>query len=208
MGKTPRAFYRVDGKQPKSERNGHHMWQNLTGLIGPMLAASTEPEYTGFFSIEFWSLLFTWINLLILVLLMKRFLYKPVKKMLEDRKKEVEQTYQEADEAKQNAVLMQQEYEEHLKNAKEEANELVRAATRKAQLRGEEIVAEAQAKSAGMIKRAEEQIENEKKQAVNEIKNEISDMALLAAEKIVSKELDKAEHERLIEEFIDSTDQL
>lgn len=184
------------------------MWQNLTGLIGPMLAASTEAEYAGFFGIEFWSLLFTWINLLILVLLMKRFLYKPVKKMLEARKKEVEQTYKEADDAKQSALSMQQEYEAHLKNAKEEANELVRAATRKAQLRGEEIMAEAHEKSASMLKRAEEQIENEKKQAVNEIKNEISDMALLAAEKVIGKELDKTEHERLIEEFIDSTDSL
>lgn len=185
------------------------MWENLTGLIGMLSAsAAAEPEYAGFFGIEFWSLLFTWINLLILFLLMKRFLYKPVKKMLESRKNEVEQTYREADEAKENALSMQKEYEAHLQNAKEEAKELVRTATRKAQLRSEEIVAEAHEKSAGMIKRAEEQIENEKKQAVNEIKNEISDMALLAAEKVVGKELNKAEHERLIEEFIDSTDRL
>ncbi len=186
------------------------MWQNLTGQVLPIVEATaqTQPEYAGFFGVEFWSLLFTWINLLILVLLMKRFLYKPVKKMLESRKSEVEKTYQEADEAKQSALSMQQEYESRLKNAKEEANEMVRAATRKAQLRGEEIVAEAHEKSAAMIKRAEEQIENEKKKAVNQIKSEISDMALLAAEQVVGKELDRAEHERLIEDFIDRQDRL
>lgn len=60
---------------------------------------------------------------------------------------------------------MQAEYEAHLKNAKEEAGELVRSATKKAQLRGEEIIAEAHQKSAGILKKAEEQIENEKKKA-------------------------------------------
>ena len=187
-------------------RMAMNMWQNIIGLVRPLAAAETE--YTGFFGIQFWTLLFTWANLLILFLVMKKFLYKPVKKMLEARKNEVEETYRTAEEAKSNALDLKQEYEEHLKNAKEEAGELLRSATQKAQLRSEEIMAEAQQKSAGMLKRAEEQIAHEKKQAVNEIRNEISDMAIMAAEKVVAKELDKADHERLIEEFIGRTESL
>ena len=171
-------------------------------------AASAEQEHTGFFSVDFWGLIFTWANLVILFLIMKHFLYKPVKKMLEARKNEVEQTYREADEAKESALSMQREYEEHLKNAKEEANELMRSAARRAQNRGDEIVAEAQEKSAALLKQAEEQIGLEKKRAVNEIRSEISDLALMAAEKVVKKELDQAEQERLIREFIDETGQL
>lgn len=182
----------------------------LVYLSSPVLAAaaSSQQEYTGFFSVDFWSLIFVWINLLILFLIMKHFLYKPVKKMLEARKNEVEQTYREADEAKDAALSMQKEYEEHLKNAKEEANELMRSATRKAQQRSDEIVAEAQQKSAGMLERAREQLELEKRQAVKEIRGEISDLALMAAEKVVGSQLDQAEQERLIDEFIEGTDHL
>lgn len=92
----------------------------LHHFTGPVLAAaaSAEQEYTGFFSVDFWSLVFTWANLLILFLIIKHFLYKPVKKMLEARKNEVEQTYREADEAKEQALSMQKEYENHLRNSK------------------------------------------------------------------------------------------
>ena len=165
-------------------------------------------NFEGFFTINVWTLIFTWVNLVLLILILKHFLYKPVKKMLEARKNEVEETYHTAEEAKISALSMQQEYETRLKNAKEEANELVRSATKRAQLRGEEIVAEAQERSVGMIKKAEEQIENDKKKAVNELKDEISGLALMAAEKVITKELNRAENERLIEEFIDSAEPL
>ena len=182
------------------------MLESITCFFGELF--SPGGEYTGFFGIDFWQLLFTWGNLLILFLIIKHFLYQPVKKMLADRQSEVEETYRAAEEAKTSALAMQAEYEAHLKNAKEEAGELVRSATKKAQLRGEEIIAEAHQKSAGILKKAEEQIENEKKKAVNEIKNDISDMAFLVAGQVVEKELDTKEHQRLIESFIDDIDDL
>ena len=163
------------------------MWESITGFFGSLF--SPGGEYTGFFGIDFWQLLFTWGNLLILFLIIKHFLYQPVKKMLADRQSEVEETYRAAEEAKTSALAMQAEYEAHLKNAKEEAGELVRSATKKAQLRGEEIIAEAHQKSA-------------------EIKNDISDMAFLVAGQVVEKELDTKEHQRLIESFIDDIDDL
>lgn len=183
------------------------MLQSITGVVAPMLAAAPEEDkFLGFFGIDFWTLILMWGNLLILFFIVKKFLYKPVKKMLEARKTEVEETYRAAEEAKAGALTMQKEYETHLQNAKAEAEELVRTATKKAQSRSEEIVAEAQTKSAGMLKRAEEQIETEKKKAVNALKDEISGIALAAAEKVVEKELDGAEHERLIEAFIDQVE--
>ena len=159
-------------------------------------------------STNLWQILISLCNLLLLFLILKRFLYKPVKRVMAERKAMLDKQYAAAEEAQESALNLKQEYEEHLKNAKEEANELLRSATKKAQLRSEEILAEAQQKSAGLLKRAEEQIEHEKKQAVNEIKNEISDMAILAAEKVMEKELNQAEHERLIEDFIDRTENL
>lgn len=78
------------------------MWESITGFFGSLF--SPGGEYTGFFGIDFWQLLFTWGNLLILFLIIKHFLYQPVKKMLADRQSEVEETYRAAEEAKTSAA--------------------------------------------------------------------------------------------------------
>ena len=156
------------------------------------------------FSINGWQLVFTLLNLLLNVFILKKVLYKPVKKMIESRTKEVEDTYARADEAEAKAEAMREEYEEKLASAKQDADEIVRSATRRAQLRTESILSEARETASGMIDRANEQIEAERKKAVNEIKNEIADIALLAAGSILEKDMDDEAHRRMIDDFIES----
>ena len=67
----------------------------------------------------------------------------------------------------------------------------------------EPILAEARAEAAALREKAEADIVSEKKKAVNEIKDEISDIAILIAEKVVEKEITPADHEKLIAQFID-----
>ena len=64
-------------------------------------------------------------------------------------------------------------------------------------------MAEARAEAAALREKAEADIVSEKKKAVNEIKDEISDIAILIAEKVVEKEITPADHEKLIAQFID-----
>ena len=99
----------------------------------------TEP----IFAVSGWQLLFTLINLLLNFFILKRFLYQPVKKMFEERRKEVEDTYSRAAEAEEKAEAMRDEYEEKIAAAKKDADEIVRSATRRAQLRSESIIDEA-----------------------------------------------------------------
>lgn len=157
-----------------------------------------------FISISPWRMVFAIVNLLIQFWLFKKFLFAPVRKILAQRKQEVDDIYAKADAANEEAETMREEYETRLATAKEEAGELVRSATRKAQLRSEEIVEEARRESAALKMKAEAEIAQEKKKAVNEIKNELSGIAMDIAEKVVEREIDPKDHAALIDEFIEN----
>lgn len=155
-----------------------------------------------------WTLVATLCNFAILFFVLKKFLYKPVKKVLDDRQAEVEQIYAEANEKNQHASDLKAEYTKKLNAAKETANELIKDAAAKAQSRSDEIISEAQEKSAAMVKRVSAQLEQDKKKAVNEIKNEIADLAIGAASQVVGKELTAKDHEKLIEDFIENAGEI
>ena len=156
------------------------------------------------FSVNGWQLVFTLINLVINYLILKKFLYQPVKKMFALRQQEVEETYAKADEAQNTANALKNQYEVKMASAKEEADEIVRSATGRAQLRTEAMIAEARESAADIIKRAGEQAAIEKKQALNEVKDQIADIALLAAGSILEKDMDDEAHRRMIDDFIES----
>ena len=155
-----------------------------------------------FFSIELTTIVGTILNALILFLVIKHFLFDKVNAVLDSRKSEIENTYKEADAALVNAKQLETEYTDKLSAAKEESAEIVKNATKKAQLRSDEIIAEARGEARGILDKAEADIEKEKKRAVNQIKDEISDIAMSIASGVISKELDAKTHEQLIESFI------
>lgn len=143
-------------------------------------------------------------NTLILFLILKHFLFDKINKVIDDRKNDIAESYRKADEAEEQAKLMQQEYTEKLSSAKEESAEIVRSATQKAQLRSDEIIAEARNEAKGIVDRANDEIDREKKIAVNQMKDEIVVIALSAASAVVQKKISGEDDERLVESFIDS----
>ena len=124
---------------------------------------------------------------------MKHFLFKPVQQILAKRKEEIEASYTEAEKAEGDAQAMKEEYETRLASAKEEAAEIVKSATARANARGEELVSAA---------RAEAEIESERRKAAGELKNDISELALDIAGRVVEKEIDPETHKELIDDFI------
>lgn len=162
--------------------------------------------YEAFIDINWWTWIFTIANLIILMLIMRKLLYNPVKKMLNERREEVEQTYQDADDAKKEADALKREYEQHLLKTKQEANELLGAASKKAQARSDEIISDAELRAAQIIDKAIERTERDKKLAVAAAKDEIADMAVIAAEKIVRSSLDEEKQKQMVEDFINDLD--
>ena len=158
--------------------------------------------FESFVGIDFWTCLFTLCNLIILALVMKKFLFKPVKKMIDDRQKEIDGLYEDAGKKNEEAERIQKEYQQKLDTANAESEEILKKAQRKAQLREEEILRDAQEKARITLKRAEEQVEMEKKRAVNEIKDEVSGIAVDIASAIIEKDVSEDEHRELIDKFI------
>ena len=163
----------------------------------------SEAIYQAFVSIGWWEILVTICNTLITFLIIKKFLFKPVKKMLAAREEEVQAIYSNAEKAQTEAEQMRSEYTERLSRAKAEAAEIVGSATRRATVRSEEILRESSQQAAAMMKKAENTIEQERRKAMNELKDEVASLSVMIASKVVERDVKEADHERFIEEFID-----
>ncbi|MBQ5327006.1 MAG: F0F1 ATP synthase subunit B [Oscillospiraceae bacterium] len=161
-------------------------------------------QYLGFFSVDVWTVIFTWVNMFILFTLVKKLLFKPVMKVLDQRDAEIRKIYDEANQANEKAVNLEKEYSEKMAQARDEAGEIIKQATLSAQRREQEIISDAQEKATIMTKRAEAEIAQERKKAYQEIKNEISDISVAIAGKMVQREITAKDHEALISQFIEN----
>ena len=164
----------------------------------------TAAETKAFISIDIWTCIFMLGNLLILYWIMKKFLFGPIRVMIDERQKEIDDLYADANQSKADAAELKDQYETRLAEANEEKEEILRAAYRKAQLREEEILREAQDKAAQTMKRADAQIELETKRALNEIKDDVSHMAVEIASAVLSRDIKGEEHSALIDSFIEN----
>lgn len=149
-----------------------------------------------------WEIIVTICNTLITFLLVKKFLFKPVRKMMAAREEEVKSMYAIAEQNQVEADKLRAEYTARLAKAKEEAGEITKSATRRATVRAEEILKESTQKAGEMVHKAEASIEQERKKAMNEIKTEISGLSVMIASKVVEKDINADDHKRMIEEFI------
>lgn len=160
--------------------------------------------FESFVGVNFWTMIFAWCNLLIVYLFLRKLLFGPIKKMIDDRQNEIDSMYSDAENSKADAAALKDEYEKKMELASEESEQILKNAVRKAQLREEEILKEANEKATRTLERATEQIELEKKRAINEIKDEVSGMAIDIAAAVIERDVDKEEHSHLIDEFINS----
>ncbi len=174
----------------------------ISEASGAVEAAASREWYEALVSINPTTIIFTLINALIIFLIFRFFLYKPVCNILDQRKEIAAKEIAEAQAAKESAQKTEQEYLERLAEAKSEAAEIMKQATARAQAREEEIISEANSKAAEIRVKAEEAIERDKKRAMNEIKDEISDIVILAATKVVEKEISAKDNEEIISNFL------
>lgn len=153
-------------------------------------------------SVNIWSILISLCNLLILFLILKKFLFKPVTKVMNERQAQVDSIYENAQNDRQAAAEMKQEYETRMALAREEADGLVRNAVQTAQRKSDAIVAEANQQAAHLKQKAENEIQLEKKQMLADVKTEISDLAVSIASKIMEREVNPQDHADFVDQFI------
>lgn len=149
-----------------------------------------------------WTFIAQIANLFIQVLLIKRFLFKPVNEILKKRKEMADAEIQDAVKAKDEANAMKAEYEQNMQEAKNKANDILMTAQKTVAIQSEEMLKEASAQVAAIKAKAEKDIAQEKRKAVNEIRSEIGDMAVEIAGKVIEREICEEDHEKLINDFI------
>lgn len=156
------------------------------------------------------NLLFAIINIIVLFLLLRKFLIKPVRNIMEKRDEMIRSGLENARKSQSDAELMKQEYEEKLKNAGDISAGIISDAKKEAEARSKNILEEANAKADNILNSARENAETAKIKAVSEAKEQIADLAAEMARKLVTtskdSNFDSGEYDRFIRETGDDND--
>ena len=159
-------------------------------------------EVQQFISIAPWTVIFQILNLLLLMVLFKKDLFKPVMEILEKRQAEIEGHYQEAQQAETDAKAMKADYESKMAGARQEADRVIKTATESANVMSASIVEDARTQADQLKRRAQTEIDLERRRAFDEVKGELSGIALDIASQVIEREVNEKDHEAFIDEFI------
>ncbi len=157
-------------------------------------------------SVNIWQILISLANLLILFLLLKKFLYKPVRKVLSERQEALDGQYAAAEEAERAAQADREAWEQKLQGAGQEADAILKEAFARAARREEKALAEARDKADTLLRQARSEAELERKKATADIRREIVDVSARLTEKMLGREVSPEDHRNLIDSFIDTVE--
>ena len=153
-------------------------------------------------SVNLWQILVSLCNLLIIFLILKRFLYQPVKRILTTRQAELDGQYAAAREAQDRAEADRRAWDEKMQTAETEAAQILKKATERADRRGEQILSYARGRADSIIREAEMQAALEQRKAQSEIKQEIVDISALLTEKMLRREINTEDHRTMIDSVL------
>ena len=142
-------------------------------------------------------------NLFLQMFLVKVFFLDKIKAILDARREAADKEITDAKTAKEEAMAIKATYEQNMLESKAKAEKILQNAQQNAAVRGEQIISDAQKTVVAMKQKAEAEIAQEKKRALNDAKDEISEIAMAIASKVVGRELTAADHAKMVDSFID-----
>jgi len=142
-------------------------------------------------------------NVIILVWLLSRFLYKPVLNMLNERTRRIQDSLKESEQIKEQLARANQDYDAKLADARQEAAAILAQAQERGKLQEAEIISQARQESDRIRSDAREQAAQEREQLLRDLKNEMAELVTITASRVLGEEL-KSNHDRLIEESLAS----
>jgi F-type H+-transporting ATPase subunit b len=145
---------------------------------------------------------FAWLNLLVLFFVVKKFLFKPIKALMERREIEVKEIYAKAEETNRQASELGEESSRKLLDARLEAARIINEATTNAESKAEEIIEQAKRKALQILEKAQDQIKREKDDALRAVFDEVADVVLVTTSKFLQKEMSMEEHGKVINEVL------
>ena len=163
-------------------------------------------QFLDVISVNVWAIIASLANLLILTLIIKRFLFKPVKKIVDARRAAIDDDYARADAARTEAEELRLNYEASMAAAQQTSDQIIADASRTAEHRSNEIVAEAREKATEIRRQAEADAVLERKKAEDEMKREIADVSTQLTGKLLQREINEEDHRKLIDSFLNDLD--
>lgn len=154
-------------------------------------------------SINLKEIIFAIVNFLILVGVLAKFLYNPFLQMLDNRKQTIKDSFDHAEDTNKRADEKMDEYNKRISNVEREGREIIKNAKIRAEVQANGIIEEANVRATQIRLNAEREIERQKLKALNDMKSQVASMALLAAEKILEKNLQMEGQELLIDNIIE-----
>lgn len=151
---------------------------------------------------EFWSILEAALNVLILFVILRIFLFKPVNKIMNERTRSVQDDIDSAKKAREDAEELKEQYENTISEAKEEAKNIIMKAHEDAESERAAIIKKSHEEAEQIVAEADKTIENERKRITRQAQSEIADLAIEAASKIVGANVDDEKNRRLVDEFL------
>lgn len=158
-------------------------------------------EYTGLIEIN-WSIIMIWITVIVLFLVLKKFFFEKVKNFMETRSNSIQDAFDSAEAVNRRADEKMQNYTKRIANVEAEGREIIRDAKIKADAQAREIIEDANKQATEILNKAEKNIEREKQKAMEEMRKEVAALAMLAAERIVEREIQNIGQDEIVDEVI------
>lgn len=149
-----------------------------------------------------WGMVWTIVNLIILYFLLRKFLFTPVCNMMDERAAKIQADLDNAAKAKNEAEQLKNQHEAAIADAKNEAQKIIKAAEDNADKESSRIIEEAHSESARIISDAQKAAENERSKMLGDVKVEITDLAMLAAVKVMQKNIDSQAERKAAGDFL------
>ena len=175
-----------------------------SGPGGAIAAAAEAGEAAGLQINLFW-IIVSALNFIVLLVILSIFALGPLRRMLEERRTRIEEGLRDAEQARRDRESAETERVAALQEARREANEILARAQRVAQETRDADIAATKADLERLRERAAGEIESEKQRAIAELRNEVADLALRAAGKVVGETLNGERERRLVAEFLAET---
>lgn len=130
-------------------------------------------------------------------------LYKPVRRILDERSERIRVSMEQAEQIKETMAKTEEQVKEQLGAARREGQNILAQAGQMGERLREEAREEAKQDAETIITRARTEIQRERDDAIEELRRQFADLAITAAEKVISETLDREKHRRLIEEVLE-----
>ncbi|MCC8135921.1 MAG: F0F1 ATP synthase subunit B [Ruminococcus sp.] len=152
--------------------------------------------------IDIWNFIWAIVNIAILFVVLRIFLFKPINKIMDERTKSIQNDIDSAQKSREEAEELKTEYTQTLADAKAEAQQIIVKAREEASAAKQEMISSSEEEARQIIDTANKTIENERKRAMQEAQSHVADLAIAAASKIIGENVDDEKNRRLVDDFL------